>query len=241
MASGSLVDDAARWRRVAGKLGGQSGMGSDGEERRVTRLLGRYAVSATLAGVIVCCTLGARPIRNPPRQQRPLGWCRRRRPRACRRPRRVPHPQASPTPRPPRRSSGQHTEGACAFVRYFPQSNEPSASCLPWALSPLSTSACESSAYEAEFADLVSEHQHLDRGPHVLTEVVVVPDAGPGAALSVDAVTQQQAVKIVDSHGGVQGLIWTAKIGVFVLDLVRENDWKLERDPGPRMKRALHR
>ena len=195
----------------------------------MTRLLGRYAVSATLAGVVALaagCTTDPQPA--PPTTTSGVV--------SPTSPTSLPSPSTSASPTSvayptdlPAEALANTPEGAVAFARYFLKAmNRGYFMPAPGALSPLSTPACKScAAYEAEFADLVSKHQHLDREPFVFTEVVVVPDTGPGAALSVDAVTQQQAVKIVDSHGSVQRS-WTAKIGVFVLDLVRENDsWKV--------------
>ncbi len=119
-------------------------------------------------------------------------------------------------------------QGAEAFVRYFLQTlNRGYTVPEPGAVARLSTATCKSCAgYEDRFDELVANQRRLDRQPFVLTEVMLVGDTATGAVYSVDAVVNQQAVRIIDSTGATHQT-WTAKAGILVVDLVRADGYWL--------------
>ena len=195
----------------------------------MTRLLGRYAVSATLAGVVALaagCTTDPQPA--PPTTTSGVV--------STTSPTSLPSPSTSASPTSvayptdlPAEALANTPEGAVAFVRYFLKAvNRGYYGPTPGAIAPMSTVLCGScSGYEGAWSELVEAHRHLDREPFVVTEVTVAPDTSVGAVFTVDAVVNQQAVRIINADGLVHQS-WNAKLGIFVLDLVRDLDrWKV--------------
>ena len=191
----------------------------------MTRLLGRYAVSATLAGVVALaagCTTDPQPA--PPTTTSGVV--------SPTSPTSLPSPSTSASPTSvayptdlPAEALANTPEGAVAFVRYFLKAvNRGYYGPTPGIVVPLSQPTCRSCAeYQKDFAELADNKRHLDREPFTVTEITVISDTGPGAVYSVDAVIKQNSARVIDATGGTHDT-WSATTGVLVVDLIRDGE-----------------